>query len=68
MGSRVVIDQQALATGCVHRKRTVPDSNVVKKMSKLHVLDKRNTSWFLSMGIPSIICVIEIDFIIPFNF
>ena len=29
MGSRVVIDQQALATGCVHWKRTVPYSNVV---------------------------------------
>ena len=31
MGSRAVIDQQALATGCVHWKRTVPYSNVVQK-------------------------------------
>ena len=31
MGSRVVIDQQALATGYVHWKRTVPYSNVVQK-------------------------------------
>ena len=28
----------------------------------------RKTSWFLSLGISSIICVIEIDFIVPFNF
>ena len=34
MGSRVVIDQQALATGCVHWKRTVPYSNVVKRIAQ----------------------------------
>ena len=34
MGSRVVMDQQALATGCVHWKRTVPHSNVVQKTAQ----------------------------------
>ena len=34
MGSRVVIDQQALATSCLHWKRTVPYSNVVKRTAK----------------------------------
>ena len=34
MGSRVVIDQQALATGCVHWKRTVPYLNVVQKTTR----------------------------------
>ena len=34
MGSRVVIDQQALATGYVHWKRTVPYSNVVQKTAQ----------------------------------
>ena len=39
-----------------------------KKLPKLYILDTRKTSWFLSMGISSIICVIEIDFYCPFNF
>ena len=34
MGSRVVIDQHALATGCVHWKRTVPCSNVVERTAQ----------------------------------
>ena len=34
MGSNVVIDQQALATGCVHWKHTVPYSNVVKRTAQ----------------------------------
>ena len=34
MGSRVVIDQQALAIGCVHWKRTVPYSNVVQRTAQ----------------------------------
>ena len=33
MGSRVVIDAQALATGCFHWKRTVAYSNVVKRVA-----------------------------------
>ena len=37
-----------------------------KKKPKLYVLDTRKTSWFLSLGISSIICVIEIDFYCPF--
>ena len=32
--STIVIDQQALATGCVHWKRTVPYSNVVKRTTQ----------------------------------
>ena len=66
MGSRVVIDQQALSTRCVHWKRTVPYLNVVKELPKLYVLDTRKASWFLSLGISSIICAIEIDFYCPF--
>ena len=65
MGSRVVIDQQALATACVHLKRTVPYSNVVKKLPKLYVQDTSKTSWILSLGISSIICVIEMDLYCP---
>ena len=38
-----------------------------KELANLNVLDAKKTSWFLSLGIPSIICVIEIDFIVPFN-
>ena len=34
MGSRVVIDQQALATSCVYWKRTVPYSNAVKRTAQ----------------------------------
>ena len=34
MGSRVVIDQQALATACVHWKRTAPYLNVVKRTAQ----------------------------------
>ena len=34
MGLRVVIDQQALATGCAHWKCTVPYSNVVKRTAQ----------------------------------
>ena len=34
MGLRVVIDQQALATDCVHWKRTVPYSNVVQRTAQ----------------------------------
>ena len=34
MGSRVVIDQHALATGCVHWKRTVPYSIIVKRTAQ----------------------------------
>ena len=34
MGSRVIIDQHALATGCVHWKRTFPYSNIVKWTSQ----------------------------------
>ena len=34
MGSRVVIDQHALATGCVHWKRTCPYSNIVKRTAQ----------------------------------
>ena len=34
MGSRVVIDQQALATGCVYWKRKVPYSNAVKRTAQ----------------------------------
>ena len=34
MGSHVVIDQQALATGYMHWKRTVPYSNVVKRTAQ----------------------------------
>ena len=34
MGSRVVIDQQALATGCEHWKHTVSYSNVVKRIAQ----------------------------------
>ena len=37
-----------------------------KELSKLYVLYKRKTSCFLSLGIFSIICVIEIDFCCPF--
>ena len=33
-----------------------------KELPKLYVLDTRKTSWFLSLDISSIICVIEIDF------
>ena len=37
-----------------------------KELPKLYVLDTRKTLWFLSLGISSIICVIEIDFYCPF--
>ena len=67
MRSRVVIDHQALATGCVHWKRTVPYSSVVKRTAQTIYTGYKETSWFLSLGIPSIICVIGI-FIVPFNF
>ena len=71
MGSRVVIDRQALATGCVPCKRTVPCLNVVKRIAQtihvMYVLDARKTLWFLSLVISSIICVIEIDFYCHFN-
>ena len=33
-----------------------------KELAKLYVLNTRRTSWFFSLGISSIICVIEIDF------
>ena len=39
-----------------------------KELPKLHVLDTRKTSGFLSLGISSIICVIEIDFYCPYQF
>ena len=39
-----------------------------KELPKLYVLDARKTSWFLSLGISSIFCVIEIDFYCPFQF
>ena len=39
-----------------------------KELPKLYVLDTRKTSWFLSLGISSIICVIEFEFYCPFSF
>ena len=39
-----------------------------ENLPKLYVLDTWKTSWFLSLGISWIICVIEIVFIVPFNF
>ena len=65
MGSRVVIDQQALATGYMHWKRTVPYSNVVQKNAQT-ICTGYKELWFLSPSISSIICVIEIDFYCPF--
>ena len=68
MGSRVVIDQHALATGCVHWKRIVPYSNIVKRTAQTICTGYKENIWFLSRGISSIICVIGIDFFVPFNF
>ena len=39
-----------------------------KELPKLYVLDPSKTSWLLSLDIYWIISVIEIDFIVPFNF
>ena len=36
------------------------------ELPKLYVLDERKTSWFLSLSISLIICVIETDFYCPF--
>ena len=66
MGSRGVIDQRAFATGCVHWKRTAPYLNVVPKTAQTIYTGYKETSWFLSLGISSIICVTEIDFYCPF--
>ena len=60
----VVIDQQALATGCVHWKRTVPYSNVVNCPNYIY----RITGKHRGLCIFVIICVIEIDFYCPFQF
>ena len=66
MGSRVVIDQQSLATGCVHWKRTVPYSNVVQKTAQTLCTGYKENIVVLESEYSSIICVIEIDFYCPF--
>ena len=38
-----------------------------KKLPKIYVLDTRKTSWFLSLGISSIIVSLKLIFIFPFN-
>ena len=39
-----------------------------KELPKLYVVDTRKTTWFLSLGISSIICVIEMNFYCPLQF
>ena len=65
MGSRV-IDQQAFATGCVHRKRKVPYSNGVKGTNYIYWIKRKyRGSWvwvFLRLFVS-----LTLIFIGPFN-
>ena len=68
MGSRVVIDQQALATGCVHWKRTVPYSNAVQKSAQTIWTGYKENIVVLESGYFFDYLCHWIDFIVPFNF
>ena len=68
MGLRAVVYQQALATGCVYWSAEFLIQMLWKELPKLYVLDAREISWLLSLGISSIICVNDIYVYCPFYF
>ena len=65
MGSRVVIDQQALATACVHWERIVTYSNVVQNTAQTICTGYKENIVVLESGyFFDYLC--QIDFYCPF--